>query len=72
MTEDKIIELARQADPFGEHGRLFFIASVTPYILLKFAELVATEEREACAAICDEHADNPVYCGEAIRARGDL
>jgi hypothetical protein len=28
-------------------------------------------EREACAAICDEHADDPVYCGAAIRARGN-
>lgn len=27
-------------------------------------------EREACALICDEHADDPVYCGAAIRARG--
>ena len=26
-------------------------------------------EREACALICDEHADDPVYCGAAIRAR---
>jgi aminoglycoside phosphotransferase family enzyme len=29
------------------------------------------QEREACALICDEHADDPVYCGEAIRARGE-
>lgn len=28
-------------------------------------------EREACALICDEHADDPVYCGEAIRARSE-
>ena len=28
-------------------------------------------EREACAKVCDEHADDPVYCGAAIRARGD-
>ena len=28
-------------------------------------------EREACALICDEHADDPVYCGAAIRARGN-
>ena len=28
-------------------------------------------EREACALICDEHADDPVYCGDAIRARGN-
>ena len=27
------------------------------------------DEREACALICDEHADDPVYCGAAIRAR---
>ena len=29
------------------------------------------QEREACALICDEHSDDPVYCGEAIRARGE-
>ena len=28
-------------------------------------------EREACAAICDEYSDDPVYCAAAIRARGD-
>ena len=28
-------------------------------------------EREACALICDEHSDDPVYCGAAIRARGN-
>jgi hypothetical protein len=28
-------------------------------------------EREACALICDEHADDPVYCGAAIRTRGN-
>ena len=26
-------------------------------------------EREECALICDSHADDPVYCGDAIRAR---
>ncbi len=30
----------------------------------------AYKEREACALICDEHSDDPVYCGDAIRARG--
>ena len=38
--------------------------------LEKFAALVAAAEREACAQICDEHSDDPVYCGQAIRARG--
>jgi len=32
---------------------------------------VRADEREACALICDEHADDPVYCGAAIRARGN-
>jgi len=37
----------------------------------KFADLIRADEREACALICDEHADDPVYCGAAIRARGN-
>jgi len=39
--------------------------------LERFTKLVAAAEREACALICDEHADDPVYCGNAIRARGE-
>jgi hypothetical protein len=35
-----------------------------------FAKLVSEAEREACAKVCDEYADDPVYCGNAIRARG--
>jgi hypothetical protein len=33
-------------------------------------EAAVLAEREACAQICDDHADDPVYCGQAIRARG--
>ena len=36
--------------------------------LEQFAERV----REQCALICDEHADDPVYCGAAIRAIKEL
>jgi len=36
-----------------------------------FEALVRADEREACALIYDEHADDPVYCGAAIRARGN-
>ena len=36
-----------------------------------FADLIRADEREACALICDEHSDDPVYCGAAIRARGN-
>jgi hypothetical protein len=34
-------------------------------------EAAVLAEREACAQICDDHADDPVYCGQAIRARGN-
>ena len=40
------------------------------YTRYRFAKLVAEAEREACAKVCDEYADDPVYCGDAIRARG--
>ena len=35
----------------------------------KLIALIRADEREACALICDEHSDDPVYCGAAIRAR---
>lgn len=60
MSKDEIIEITRQAGGFN----------ATPEFLKRFAHLVAAKEREACALICDEHSDDPVYCGEAIRARG--
>jgi len=34
-------------------------------------EAAVLAEREACARICDDHADDPVYCGQAIRVRGE-
>ena len=48
----------------------------------RFAELVATAEREACAKVCDDHWNKSIDCGDkagalqcvgirtAIRARG--
>ncbi|MBK9497386.1 MAG: hypothetical protein IPO08_23270 [Xanthomonadales bacterium] len=50
MTDDAIIKLAREADPWGELGKLFEMASVTPETLKRFAELVAAEERKSTAA----------------------
>ena len=63
MTHDGIIKMARQAG-FDEHHAKFDTRIET------FAKLVAEKEREACAKVCDEYADDPVYCGDAIRARG--
>ena len=84
MTQDEIIEMARDSgmELYGlGKNRARFV-----HHLEAFANLVAQEvrdrimfgsrddwvlaEREACALICDEHADDPVYCGDAIRARG--
>ena len=46
--------------------------------LERFAALVAAAEREACAKVCDEKADEANWesyyvhaCSEAIRARGN-
>jgi hypothetical protein len=69
MTQDEIIEMARQAGFNVEQGFLLRITGIDED-LERFAKLVAAKEREACALICDSHADDPVYCGAAIRARG--
>jgi hypothetical protein len=68
MTNQDIIRMAKEAGWLHEYDSpTGFVAEAA----FKFAELVAAAERETCALICDEHADDPVYCGAAIRARGD-
>ena len=42
---------------------------VTDVFLEKFAEMVAAEEREACAKVCEAYKFAPA--AEAIRARGE-
>lgn len=70
MTRDDIIRMARDASCSGTH------LLATAQELERFAELVAAAEREACAKVCDEQAEEPefperaAYCAEAIRARG--
>ena len=80
MKQDEILEIAKEV--YGE--TVWTEASLAR--LQQFVNLIAQEvrdrimfgsrddwvlaEREACALICDEHADDPVYCGDAIRARG--
>jgi len=41
----------------------------TPHLVMLVNRAIEAE-REACAKVCDEYADDPVYCGDAIRARG--
>jgi hypothetical protein len=74
MTQDEIIELARQA---GLH--VATDVNWMPIIGLEYAEafakLVAAKEREECAKVCKETDDGTPYnlaeeCAAAIRARG--
>jgi hypothetical protein len=62
MTEEDIIKLAIDNTihglKFDEKG------------LLRFANLVASAEREACAKIVDENLRFENYLSEIIRARG--
>ena len=62
MTNDDIMKLARKAG-------LFTHKDVQPEILA-FANLVAAAEREACAAMFDDHNVWDEEVGERIRARG--
>jgi hypothetical protein len=62
MTRDEIAQLMNETAGLDwgteSHFQRFAVA------------LIAAAEREACAQIFDEHSDDPVYCGQAIRARG--
>jgi hypothetical protein len=55
MTQDEIIELARQAS-FTENSGFKGCFVCNPLSLEYFAKLVAEKEREACAKIADEWA----------------
>ena len=70
MTQEEIIEMYLQVSKKLCNDTEWCWAGVGEPLQM-FAKLVAAKEREACALICDEHADDPVYCGEAIRARGE-
>ena len=73
-----IIELAQQCQLIGMRPHL---DGIYQEALEKFAKLVAAQEREACAKMCDEMEEEaegtecckwptPSDCAYAIRARG--
>ena len=68
MTRDDIIRLAREAGDDVEHT----LPSDLDF-LERFAAIVASAEREACAEIADEYEYQLVAgsCARDIRARGD-
>ena len=73
MTQDEIIEMARQADI--DHHKLWNDDGTNR--LEAFAKLVAAKEREACEKICADLMGFPVLIGDchicvgAIRTRGE-
>ena len=79
MNTERIKELAKQCWDERPEGQLHFDSE-------KFAKLIAAEEREACAKVCDdrvtayqyatdvwaqEHIDEARHLAKAIRARGN-
>ena len=82
MTQDEIIEMARQAG-MEQDGDMWFSnlykTDMDVHIshLETFAKLVAAKatakEREACALICDEfcYGSTKILIERAIRARGE-
>jgi predicted kinase len=75
MTQDEIIEMAKQAG-YDEHNAKFDTR------IQSLAKLVAQHEREACVKVCETLWNTPTngmateeesygeQCAEAIRARG--
>ena len=66
MNREDIIRMAREA------GFDDFSIGVRLELLERFAALVASAEREACAKVCDEFnfGQAPMMIQKAIRARG--
>ena len=78
MTQDEIIEMARQVGLLvigasnGGEAVYTWPAGITEEIEA-FAKLVAEKEREACARVCDDWESDEAFVvniADAIRARG--
>jgi hypothetical protein len=76
MTQDEIIEMAKQAWISDKEAELItefdeaYLSCTYLTDLTAFAKLVAQHEREACAKVCDDHFGwTPRMIGETIRAR---
>lgn len=72
MTQDEIIEMAKQANAGMLHGGGYSLFGTDA--IERFAKLVAQHEREACAKVADYYSmhdqDTPSDIAQAIRARG--
>jgi hypothetical protein len=76
MTRDDIIRIARECQLIGMRPHL---DGIYEKALERFAALVAAQEREACAKVCEKmlgifHPTEAITtrCAKAIRARGEV
>ena len=70
MNREEIIRMAREAG-MPEWLQEDWFADPFDSFAMKFANLVAAAEREACAKVCEEPGWNAAnWCAKAIRARG--
>jgi hypothetical protein len=72
MKHDEIIFMARASGWMSEYESSTGFSAEAAF---KFAALVASAEREACAKVCENVVSNEGYvqskwCSDAIRARG--
>ena len=74
MTQDEIIEMVREAggSDVGGPGWTTWVGTQSTEFLERFAKLVAAKEREACAKVVGEFAQNysAYELATIIRARG--
>jgi lysine/ornithine N-monooxygenase len=75
---EEIARLAREAG-FNVSENASFADAIFISMLYRFAHLIAAAEREACAQVCSDIANQPsnvilgvaITCAAAIRARGE-
>ena len=66
MNRDDVIRMVKEAGWAGPEENVTYVA-----MLERFANLVALEEREACAKLCEESDRyRGEYFAQLIRARG--
>lgn len=77
MNREDIIRMAQEAGFYIEHNEIYSMSTQSDHELTepieRFAALVASAEREACAIVCDDlwEDDGTAYdCAEAIRTLG--
>jgi len=73
MNREDIFRMAREVGgaDISINGWTSWVGTQSTEFLERFAALVASAEREACAKVCDEHCEwTPRMIGATIRARG--